>query len=507
MSLMECAISVKNCTPCWRWSSLCLTACSPVNTVKARSSPCWICWMSWCHLPLRHCRGSFRCLRSRFVWLCLRPCRLLDDLMPSKSKPRASWARRRSLCWRGHGCVGPCLVQRASTCCKAFTLLGEQSPLTFWLPGIKPSAPVVLWKIGIALSGLIWRLIANSRLVCSPCSPFGIITGLLLVVLMRVFLPYNGRNLPRPLTIGWLLWAMLLSLPDCSKVSHGFEPCLRVQSVHGVAARSVFLGAPSVDGKALALLHPRSRSLADSERYSLSGGGSHRLPSYSLAGGAKHLVLSRSTRSFLGQTHSREGQSPHRSTTCSFPLPRARATASLSQGVAAERRYLHDHDLLWRPGRTVQSPGSQSTAQGSMCHHCRWCAVVGQWQHQEQARDGSSYSLKLLAPFKRHSYHDRCNIIRPTVLVCPFHQAIHTLLRPKSLYNLLQLFIAHKIREAIGAKHEQIALLHRFGEQVYFDVGLLPKTPVDQIALRVPTSLIWSEQSCAYLFRNHRMIL
>src|SRR6266851_490585 len=228
MSLMECAISVKNCTPCWRWSSLCLTACSPVNTVKARSSPCWICWMSWCHLPLRHCRGSFRCLRSRFVWLCLRPCCLLDDLMPSKSKPRASWARRRSLCWRGHGCVGPCLVQRASTCCKAFTLLGEQSPLTFWLPGIKPSAPVVLWKIGIALSGLIWRLIANSRLVCSPCSPFGIITGLLLVVLMRVFLPYNGRNLPRPLTIGWLLWAMLLSLPDCSKVSHGFEPCLKI---------------------------------------------------------------------------------------------------------------------------------------------------------------------------------------------------------------------------------------------------------------------------------------
>src|SRR5260370_37860578 len=110
------------------------------------------------------------------------------------------------------------------------------------------------------------------------------------------------------------------------------------------------------------------------------------------------------------------------------------------------RRYPHDHDRLWRPGRTVHSPGSQSTARGSMCHHCRWCAVVGQWQHQEQARDGSSYSLKLLAPFKRHSYHDRCNIIRPTVLVCPFHQVIHTLLWPKSLYNLLQLFIAHKIR-------------------------------------------------------------
>src|SRR2546425_894921 len=228
MSLRECAISVKNCTPCWKWSSLCLMACSPVNTVKARSSPCWICWMSWCHLPLRHCRGSFKCLRSRFVWLCLKPCCLLDDLMRYKSKPRESWDRRRSLCWRGHGCVGPCLVQPASTCCKALTLLGEQSPLTFWLPGIKPSAPVVRWKIGIALSGLIWPFIANSRLVCSPCSPFGIITGLLLVVLMRVFLPYNGRNLPRPLTIGWLLWAMLLSLPDCSKVSHGFEPCLRV---------------------------------------------------------------------------------------------------------------------------------------------------------------------------------------------------------------------------------------------------------------------------------------
>src|SRR6266516_6119829 len=227
MSLMECAISVKNCTPCWKWSSLCLMACSPVNTVKARSSPCWICWMSWCHLPLRHCRGSFKCLRSRFVWLCLKPCCLLDDLMRYKSKPRESWDRRRSLCWRGHGCVGPCLVQPASTCCKALALLGEQSPLAFWLPGIRPSAPVVRWKIGIALSGLIWPFIANSRLVCSPCSPFGIITGLLLVVSTQVFLPYNGRNLPRPLTIGWLLWVILLSLPDCSKVSHGFEPCLR----------------------------------------------------------------------------------------------------------------------------------------------------------------------------------------------------------------------------------------------------------------------------------------
>src|SRR6266700_354318 len=227
MSLMECAISVKNCTPCWKWSSLCLMACSPVNTVKARSSPCWICWMSWCHLPLRHCRGSFKCLRSRFVWLCLKPCCLLDDLMRYKSKPRESWDRRRSLCWRGHGCVGPCLVQPASTCCKALALLGEQSPLAFWLPGIRPSAPVVRWKIGIALSGLIWPFIANSRLVCSPCSPFGIITGLLLVVSTQVFLPYNGRNLTRPLTIGWLLWVILLSLPDCSKVSHGFEPCLK----------------------------------------------------------------------------------------------------------------------------------------------------------------------------------------------------------------------------------------------------------------------------------------
>ncbi len=43
---------------------------------------------------------------------------------------------------------------------------------------------------------------------------------------MRGFLPYNGRNRPRPFTIGWLLWAILLSLPDCSRVSHGFEPCL-----------------------------------------------------------------------------------------------------------------------------------------------------------------------------------------------------------------------------------------------------------------------------------------
>src|SRR5260221_10370466 len=231
MSLMECAISVKNCTPCWRWSCPCLVACSPVNTVKASSSPCWICWMNWCHLPLRHCRGSFKCLRSRFVWLCLRPCCLLDDLMRYKSKPRESWEPTGSLWWRGHGCVGPCLVQRASTCCKAFTLLGAQSPLAFWLPGFKPFAPVVPWKICIALSGLIWPFIATSRLGCSPCSPFGIITGSLLVVLMRVFLPYNERKLPRPLTIGWLLWAIFPWLPNCSQVSHSFEPCLKCKKV------------------------------------------------------------------------------------------------------------------------------------------------------------------------------------------------------------------------------------------------------------------------------------
>ena len=179
-----------------------------------------VLFLSWCHLPLRHGRGSFRCWRSRFVWLCLRPCCLLDDWMRCKSKPRASWERKRSLCWRGHGCVGPCLVRRASTCCKAFTLLGEPSPLAFWLPGIKPSVPVVLWKIGIALSGLIWPFIANSRLGCSPCSLFGIITALLLVVPMRGFLPYNGRKLSRPLTIGWLLWAIFPLLPNCSQVSH-----------------------------------------------------------------------------------------------------------------------------------------------------------------------------------------------------------------------------------------------------------------------------------------------
>src|SRR6266851_8986442 len=182
--------------------------------------------------------------------------------------------------------------------------------------------------------------------------------------------------------------------------SHVF---LRVQSVHGVAARSVFLGVPSVHGKALALLHPRSRSLADSERYSLSGGGSHRLPSYSLAGGAKHLVLSRSTRSFLGQTHSRAGQSPHRSTMCSFPLPRARATVFPPQAVAAMRRYPHDHDLLWLPGQSVHSPGSRSTAQESMCHHCKWYAVAGQWQHQEPARDEESL-LPKSSPYIRYKY-------------------------------------------------------------------------------------------------------
>src|SRR5260370_35549188 len=159
---------------------------------------------------------------------------------------------------------------------------------------------------------------------------------------------------------------------------------LRVQSVHGVAARSVFLGAPSVDGKALALLHPRSRSLAGSERYSLDGGGSYRLPSYSFAGGAKHLVLSRSTRSFLGQTHSRAGQSPHLSTTRSFPLPRALVAVFPPQDGAAMRRYPHDHDRLWLPGQTVHSPRRHSTARGSTCHNCS--GGPGLWQCGRLAR-------------------------------------------------------------------------------------------------------------------------
>src|SRR5947209_10865637 len=223
---MQCAISVKNCTPCWRWSSPCLRACSAVNTGQTRSSPCWICWMNWYPLPLQHCRGRLRCLPSRFVRLCLRPCCLRDALIRCKSKPAVSWARRRLLCWRGPGCVGPCLVRQASTCCKAFPLLGEQLPLAFWLPGIKPFAPVVPWKIGIALSGLIWRFIANSRLGCSACSLFGIITRSLLAVFMRVFLPYNGRDRPHPIFIGWLLSGFLPKQPDCSQVSPCFEPCL-----------------------------------------------------------------------------------------------------------------------------------------------------------------------------------------------------------------------------------------------------------------------------------------
>jgi len=61
------ALSVKNCTPCERWSFPCLMACSPVTTVKARSSPCWICWMRWCPLPLQQCGDNVRCVRRRFV--------------------------------------------------------------------------------------------------------------------------------------------------------------------------------------------------------------------------------------------------------------------------------------------------------------------------------------------------------------------------------------------------------------------------------------------------------
>src|SRR5437879_13679673 len=87
---------------------------------------------------------------------------------------------------------------------------------------------IVPLKIGIALSGLIWPFIAPFRLACSHCWLFGIITGLLLVVFMRDFLPYNGRVQTFPREIGWQLWVILLSLPDCSKVSRGFEPCLTV---------------------------------------------------------------------------------------------------------------------------------------------------------------------------------------------------------------------------------------------------------------------------------------
>ena len=151
--------------------------------------------------------------------------RRLDALQEQASRVLGAQAVA-LLAWPG--CVGLCLAQRANTCCQVFILIGEPSPLGCWLPGTKPCEPGVPWKLGIALFGLIWPFIASSRLGCSPCSPFGIITALLLAVFMRGFLPYNGQDQPYPLTSGWQPWAILLSLPDCSRVSHGFEPCLRI---------------------------------------------------------------------------------------------------------------------------------------------------------------------------------------------------------------------------------------------------------------------------------------
>src|SRR5260370_41390866 len=223
---MECALSAKNCTRCWRWSCPSVIACSTVNSVRARSSPCWTCWMSWCQLPLWRCKGSFRCSRSRSVWLCLRRCCLLADLMWSRTKQTSKWDPGPSRCWRGRGCVDPCWVPPLLTCCKALTQPGKLLRRRFCPPGIKPYGLVVPSKIGRALSDLIWPFIAPCRRTSWRCWLFGITIAKLHEDLIRVCLVYNERTLLDLKHIGCQLWAIFPLLPNRSQVSHGFEPCL-----------------------------------------------------------------------------------------------------------------------------------------------------------------------------------------------------------------------------------------------------------------------------------------
>src|SRR5438552_11386833 len=105
--------------------------------------------------------------------------------------------------------------------------------------------------------------------------------------------------------------------------SHVF---LRVPPVHGVVAHSVFLRVPPVH--------------AGSERIYRSFASSHRLPWCSLAGGVQYFVPSRATCSVQDQIHSRAHRSTHLSMQYSFLLPRAWATASVSQAVVTRRWYL-----------------------------------------------------------------------------------------------------------------------------------------------------------------------
>src|SRR5260370_42648260 len=82
--------------------------------------------------------------------------------------------------------------------------------------GRMPCELAVPSKTGTVLSDPIWRFSGRCRLECSLGFRSGAIIRLLLAVFMRVSLPYNGRERPHPISIGWQFWAILAWLPDCS---------------------------------------------------------------------------------------------------------------------------------------------------------------------------------------------------------------------------------------------------------------------------------------------------
>ena len=143
-----------------------------------------------------------------------------------QERARASWVPRRWLCWRGHGCDEPCLVRAAKHCCKALPSdwRAEASLLlTGWEQAVRASSAVENWHSIVRPHLAVHRTLSAGMLALLAVwhnhriAPRGLHEGL--SPLQR-----TGSNSPRE--IGWQLWAILLSLPDCSKVSHGFEPCL-----------------------------------------------------------------------------------------------------------------------------------------------------------------------------------------------------------------------------------------------------------------------------------------
>jgi hypothetical protein len=96
--------------------------------------------------------------------------------------------------------------------------------LSAWDQAVRASSAVENWHSIVRPHLAVHRTLSSGMLALlavkynHQIAPRGLHEG---------FSPLHGRDRPHRICIGWQLWAILPKLPDCSNVSHGFEPCLR----------------------------------------------------------------------------------------------------------------------------------------------------------------------------------------------------------------------------------------------------------------------------------------